>query len=156
MWEGRSREASPYPDCVQYKLKNTIKKIVIISVFVLAIAIGLYHLRTGIGLIVILKGFRPFPFWVFVISGPLSTLPAVLTALLNKRLGSYWLLAGGFLSLGFTILWTKQLNISPFLIRINLPMLTLGLAFLGMTRINKENSNTNIMTAIKTNSTANN
>lgn len=119
----------------------TKRNIIVGAVHFLAIVVGWYHLRLGVSGIIVFKNYQPFAFWVFIIIGPLSTLPAAIMTIINKRIGGYWLLSNGIVSSPFLMMWTKSFDILPFLVRIIFPMIALGIAFLILSVTSKSRIN---------------
>jgi hypothetical protein len=73
-------------------------KFTTILLFALAFGIGVFHFFQGFMSIFVFKENEPLLSWVRMLSGPISTLPATITAIFDRRLGGYWLISGGELS----------------------------------------------------------
>lgn len=126
-------------------MKPSIKNILMSSLFVICftigIVIGLKHLRLGLMAIFVFKNNEPLSSWIFIICGPISTLPAVITSLFNKEFAGYWLVSGGFLSFA-AMLFERE----TMMIRISAPMILIGVAFIGIALAHKSESATHNQT----------
>jgi hypothetical protein len=110
---------------------NKTNRLITIAIFLAAIVLGWYHLRQALRAIFVFKNDEPLASWVCIISGPLSTLPAI-ASIFNKKVGGYWLISGGAISALSFISATRWLESSFFLLIVVAPMVLLGLAFLGL------------------------
>jgi putative Mn2+ efflux pump MntP len=111
-------------------MHNRFKAILII----LGIALGLYHLWAAIKAMYVFRNDEPVSLFVFTFTGPLSTLPASITAAFNRKVGSAWLIGGAVIAFIAAMIaggekWSFEAAIW-FLSRYSGPMLILGLAFL--------------------------
>jgi len=106
--------------------------------FLVALGVGWYYLRIGMKAIFVFRNNEPLASWVGIIAGPLSILPATLLALFKRKLGGYWLIAGGLISFCAFLFLSNDVSLKevPFLalamkvaLLILLPMLGLGLSF---------------------------
>ena len=111
-------------------MKVDYQRIGAFIIILFGVAVGWHHLKQALAVISMFKNNEPILSWVCIVSGPLSTLPAMVVALLKKRIGSYWLFAGSAVSLVAFIALTRTLIVTPFLLRITLPMIVLGYALL--------------------------
>jgi hypothetical protein len=115
-------------------MNQSIKKIIITAIFVAALVIGWYHLRMGMKAIFVFRNNEPLFSWIGIIAGPLSTLPATIVAFFKRKLGGYWLIAGGFISFVSILLLKPESDlvwlVGRVALMILLPMLGLGIAFI--------------------------
>jgi hypothetical protein len=105
-------------------------KFTTILLFALAFGIGVFHLFQGFMSIFVFKENEPILSWVCMLSGPVSTLPATITAIFNRKLGGYWLISGGVLSGILFIWWTSIVQSWFYILIVTAPMIFLGAAFL--------------------------
>lgn len=117
-------------------MDQKMKKIITGIIFIIAFAVGLFHLRLGLTAIFVFKNNEPLSSWICIISGPVSTLPATITAIFNKKLAGLWLVLGGILSFA-AILPNREYMLSA-LVTIAVPMVLIGLAFIGIAAANKK------------------
>lgn len=106
--------------------------------FVIGMVIGLKHLRLGFTALFVFTNNEPLSSWICIICGPISTLPAVITSLFNKKFAGYWLVSGAILS--FAVISLDRENMLPMMIRISAPMFLIGVAFFGIASANKSES----------------
>ena len=130
------RAGHAHSRCVIKNMDQKMKKIVTGILFVIAFAVKLFHLRLGLTSIFVFKNNEPLSSWIFIISGPVSTLPATITAIFNKKLAGFWLVSGGILSFA-AILPDREYMLSA-LVAIAAPMILIGLAFIGIAAANKK------------------
>jgi hypothetical protein len=105
-----------------------------ILLFSLAFGISIFHLFQGVMSIFVFKENEPLMSWICMLSGPMSTLPATITALLNRKIGGYWLISGGTIS-GISFIWRVGMIESWFFtLIVTVPMIFLGAAFLKVPR----------------------
>jgi hypothetical protein len=116
-------------------MNQKMKKSITGVIFIIAFVVGLYHLRLGLTAIFVFKNNEPLSSWICIISGPLSTLPATITAIFNKKLAGFWLVLGGILSFA-TILPDREHMLS-ILVVFAVPMILIGLTFIGIASANK-------------------
>jgi hypothetical protein len=129
--------------CRENEMNQSIKKILMASVFIIGIAVGLIHHRLGMTSIFVFNNNEPLSSWICIISGPMSTLPAVVTALFNKKFAGYWLVLGGIMSFAaFATISPGMEYMLQMLIRIFIPMILIGVAFIGIASANKNESAT--------------
>jgi Na+/H+ antiporter NhaD/arsenite permease-like protein len=62
------------------------------------IVIGIIHLKLVGRALFVLRGDEPLSLRIFLVTGPLSTLPAAITAFFKPGIGSAWLICGSILS----------------------------------------------------------
>ena len=103
-----------------------------------AIALGVWHANLALQAILVFRAGEPIVSWIAILTGPASTLPAALVAVVAKRGGGYWLVGGGILSFLVFAIGERGAteNLFPFLSRISLPMIVIGavLVYLPKTR----------------------
>lgn len=109
---------------------------------VMGIVVGVLHLRIALRGWFVARNTEPASFWVFLFTGPVSTLPASITAFFKPKIGGLWLICGALVSYVFAMaaLGAKG-DFSRaiwFLTRCSGPMLALGLAFLFLSRYEKD------------------
>ena len=115
-------------------MNKSKKNLITVALFIISFAIGSFHFFQGFMSIVILEN-EPLSAWVCILSGPISTLPATITAIFNRKIGGYWLISGGVIS-GTSFIWWIKTTESWFYILVGtMPMLLLGMAFLRVTTI---------------------
>ena len=111
---------------------NHTKKLVLLALLLAGFATGIWHHRLGVRAIFVFKGNEPVFTWIAMIAGPLSTLPATVASIFNRKIGGYWLVGGGFLSLlSISVggeLTTEQ--IGQWFVMMSAPMLAIGAGFL--------------------------
>ena len=100
------------------------------ALILIGVVVGIFHLQEGIMAIFVFKNNEPISSWIFMISGPLSTLPATITAYFNKRIGGWWLIFSGIISLCFFFYLAEDRTNMTFILMNVLPMLLLGFGFL--------------------------
>jgi hypothetical protein len=116
-------------------MKLTKNNILFSALLIVALVIGWFHLRMGLKAIFVFGNNEPFASWACIIGGPLSTLPATLTSIFSKKVGGYWLLVGGVISLTTYVFPAMDFRILSFLLRVILPMIVLGISFLALSSI---------------------
>jgi hypothetical protein len=67
------------------------------------IVLGCAHLSLALKAMFVFRSDEPASTWNFIVSGPLSTLPAVIVSYFWPKIGGTWLIAGSVLSFLFAI-----------------------------------------------------
>jgi hypothetical protein len=116
-------------------MNQKMKKIITGIIFIIAFAVGLFHLRLGLTAIFVFKNNEPLSSWICIISGPVSTLPATITAIFNKKLAGFWLVLGGILS--FAAILPDREHMLTALVIFAVPMILIGVAFIVIAAANK-------------------
>lgn len=106
-----------------------------VALFIISFAIGLFHFFQGFMSIFVFKGNEPLLLWVCMLSGPISTLPATIAAIFNRKIGGYWLISGGVTSETSFVWWTKISESWVYILIVTMPMILLGIAFMRVTTI---------------------
>ena len=97
---------------------------------VIGAGIGLLQMKKGLRAIFVLGNNEPISSWAFILSGYVSTFPATVASFLNKKIGGWWLIIGGLISLSLYFFIFKDVpNLKYFFTNI-LPMFVLGGCFL--------------------------
>lgn len=109
-----------------------LNKFTVILLFAIAIGIGIFHFFEGSMSIFVFKENEPLLSWVCMLSGPISTLPATIAAIFNRKVGGYWLITGGAISGLSFIWWTKIIESWFFILIVTVPMIFLGIAFVNI------------------------
>lgn len=112
-----------------------MQRIITYGVLIIGILIGIAHLKVGIKTAFVFSVNEPILAWVFVLSGPLSTLPAAIVAFFWPKIGGMWLVVGSLLSLiAVAILGVEGGDLKNIIVRYfisySTPMLMLGLVAL--------------------------
>jgi hypothetical protein len=104
--------------------------------YILAIVVGLYHFWLTVKAIFVFRNNEPLSLWVFTLTGPLSTLPASIVGIFDKRIGGAWLVGGAVVSFVAAIITAGPKADFPeglwFLRTYSGPMFVLGIAFMGL------------------------
>ena len=130
---------SPGP-VVREKMRIEIKRLITGALFLVAAGVGIFHLKQGLLAIFVFKNNEPISSWILILSGPVSTLPATITGIFNRKVGGWWLIAGSVISLSlFFIITEDKTNLTFFLINV-LPMLLIGICFLKLRSEKSENN----------------
>ena len=105
-------------------------------VSIIALALGVWHAQIAIRAIFVFKENEPLTSWLAIALGPATTLLASLVSIFFRRVGGMWLMVSGIVA--FTIFAIGEAGFSQyivaFLVRISLPMIFVGAAFLGASR----------------------
>lgn len=107
-----------------------MQRVIKYSLLVIGIIVGSIHLRMGLKTMFVFSNNEPISTWFFVLSGPLSTLPAVVVSFLWPRVGGTWLIFGSIFSLIAFMVGTMRdtQSIMWYFINYSAPMFMLGLA----------------------------
>lgn len=109
-----------------------MQRLLTCSLFIIGVITGIFHLRFAAEAWFVSRNVEPISFWIFLVWGPLSTLPAVIVSLFWKRIGGIWLVSGSLFSLIAWIVGTGTTRDLEDLMRIFIsytaPMFVLGLA----------------------------
>lgn len=101
------------------------------GLLIAGIVIGSLHLKLATKALFVFRADEPTSMWLFVICGPLSTLPAVIISFFWPLIGSMWLICGSVLS--FIAAWVNLGENKGFdellwyFVRYSGPMLLLGI-----------------------------
>lgn len=113
-----------------------MQRILSYGVLIIGILVGISHLKVGVKTMFVFGVNEPVLAWMFVLSGPLSTLPAVIVAFFWPKIGGIWLISGSIVSIiAITILGINKgdfEDIMWYFISYSTPMLVLGIASLLM------------------------
>lgn len=92
------------------------------------ILVGLWHLWFAAQAIFVFRSGEPLASWAIMLLGPASTLLAVLSAFVNRRIAGYWLLAGSLVSLIVFVASgsSDAREIIQFALLISAPMALIG------------------------------
>jgi hypothetical protein len=118
-------------------------RLALFSLMSIGIVLGIWHHVFGVRSLWIFRNGEPLSSWMIILAGPLSTLPAVLLAILRQSWGAGWLIGGGLFSLGVVIA-TEMAKGEPtreianaavrYSTTIALPMVLLGLGLVCLHR----------------------
>ncbi len=103
-------------------------------VLLVGILVGSAHMWLAVKAMFVFRHHEPTSMWIFVTTGPLSTLLAVITAFFWPKIGGTWLVCGSVLSF-VAALANMEINkgvqeITWYFISYSAPMLLLGIAVL--------------------------
>ncbi len=120
-----------YYELVQLR-RAVIKRWIFISLIVIGAFIGLWHFRLAMRAVLVFRHDESVLSWVAILSGPLSTLPAIIVSVINRKLGSSWLIIGSLVSLLAMVLGEnfKMERVIPFFYMFSTPMIILGIGFI--------------------------
>jgi hypothetical protein len=76
-------------------MKDTFPKYILLAIGIL---VASSHLWLGLKAIFVFRNNEPLSTWIFVLLGPLSTLPAVVVGFFWPKIGGTWLIIGSILS----------------------------------------------------------
>lgn len=112
-----------------------------LALLLAGIGIGLWHLKLGARAGFVARNDEPLSFWIALLTGPFSTLPASITSFFRPVIGGTWLCCGALICYvaAMTALGPKG-NLDDSLwtfIRYSAPMLALGVAAFIMARLSK-------------------
>lgn len=119
--------------------QHLVKEKLTYCVLLIGLFVGAMHFKVGLKAIFVFTNNEPFLVWVFVLLGPLTTLPAVILSFFKPRIGGAWLITGSLLSLLAVVILAierKELDriLSSF-VRYSIPMITIGIILLFKDRI---------------------
>jgi hypothetical protein len=97
---------------------------------VAGVYVGIEHLWLAGNAWFVEQGEKSVAVWVFTVAGPLSTLPAAITAFFRPQVGAAWLIGGGILSSIASGMESDVRTAMQFFPSYGGPMLALGLALL--------------------------
>lgn len=104
------------------------------ALLLVGILIGCAHLWFAIKAMFVFRNDEPFAMWIFIVSGPLSTLPAVIVGFFWPKIGGTWLILSSILSFFFALAGIQiNGNLQQMLwyfASYSAPMLALGIAAL--------------------------
>ena len=118
-------------------------RVELVSVLIAGAVLGIWHLGMGSRAVFVFRGDEPLSSWVWMLSGPLSTLPAVALAIFTRRWSAAWLVTAGLISLGALVIgrggtahprgefWELLLSYG---IMVVVPMIGLGLGLFWVQR----------------------
>jgi hypothetical protein len=106
-------------------------------VSLIAVVLGLWHGQLAMQAIFVFREGEPIASWLAIFLGPATTLIASVLAIFMRKPGGIWLIAGGLVSFLVFLIGEGTFNeyVMPFLFRISLPMIGVGLAFLWCQRV---------------------
>ncbi len=111
-----------------------MKGILKYALLAVGVLIGSLHLWLAIKAMFVFRNEEPISMWIFVFSGPLSTLPAIVTGFFSPTIGSSWLICGSIVSLvaAFTNVEVNKglQEMIWYFTSYSAPMLVLGIALL--------------------------
>ena len=106
---------------------------------IVGILLGLFHLRLAAKALFVFRGDESLLLRLFVLFGPLSTLPASITAFFRPLIGATWLIVGSAVSFLFVVMDERQegdfSTLMSILTTYSLPMFALGVALLFIYRM---------------------
>ena len=119
-----------------------------LALLLAGIGIGLWHLKLGARAWFVARNDEPLSFWIFLLTGPFSTLPASIASFFRPVFGGTWLCCGALICYVAVMnaLGPKgnlDASVSGF-IRYSAPMLALGLAAFIMARLSKTGFSGNV------------
>lgn len=120
-------------------MNPSIRKTITFAVYVFVFAVGLFHLSLGLMGAFVLKNNEPLSSLI-LLSGLLSTLPAVVVSLFYKKFAGCWLVLVGILMIA-AILPDRE-RLIPLLEKFAIPMILIGAAFIGIAAANKNEQTT--------------
>lgn len=100
------------------------------ALLIIGAGIGLFQMKKGLRAIFVFGNNEPISSWVFILSGYVSTLPATVAAFFNKKIGGWWLIIAGLISLGLYFFIFKDVPNLKYIFTDILPMFVLGGCFL--------------------------
>jgi hypothetical protein len=109
-----------------------MQRALVIAVTMAGCAVGVWHLWLAAEAIFIFKTGEPWTSWVAIICGPVSTLPAVVLSLFNRRAAGGWLVMGSLLSFAAFLMGEGGLtdNLLPYVWMMAAPMFFIGIIML--------------------------
>lgn len=111
-----------------------MERILKYTLLLVGVLVGILHLWLAIKAMFVFRNQEPIPMWIFVVTGPLSTLPAIVTAFFWPRIGGSWLICGSVVSF-LAALTNMEVNkglqdIIWYFTSYSAPMVVLGIALL--------------------------
>jgi len=107
------------------------------------ILVGCRHLWLAVKAMFVFRNDEPASTWYFIMSGPLSTLPAVVIAFFWPKIGGSWLIFGSILSFLLAIMSMQGdpnlHDIIWYFTAYSVPMLILGLGIIFCGTSNEQN-----------------
>lgn len=100
------------------------------ALLIIGAGVGLFQMKKGLRAIFVFGNNESIPSWAFILSGYVSTLPATVTAFFNMKIGGWWLIIGGLISLILYFFIFKSMPDLKYLFTNILPMFVLGGCFL--------------------------
>ncbi len=115
-----------------------MERILKYALLLVGVLVGILHLWLAIKAMFVFRNQEPLSMWIFVLTGPLSTLPAIVTAFIWPRIGGSWLICGSVVS-SVAALTNVELNkglqeIIWYFTSYSAPMVVLGIALLSLER----------------------
>ncbi|TLY20315.1 MAG: hypothetical protein E6K68_08160 [Nitrospirae bacterium] len=118
-----------------------MRRILKYSLLALGILAGSHHLWLAIKAWFVFRNDEPFPLYIFMFAGPLSTLPASITAFFKPKVGGTWLICGSILAFIAAMVTAgpkRDLDTAMwFFTNYSAPMLVLGIAVFLLARKGK-------------------
>ncbi len=114
-----------------------MRRALVIAVTIAGCAVGVLHLWLAATAIFLFKTGEPWTSWVSIICGPVSTLPAVVLSLFNRRAAGIWLIAGSFFSFGAFLMGEGGVtdNVFPYIWMMAAPMFVMGVIMVMLAKI---------------------
>ena len=111
-----------------------MKRYLLIASLCAALVVGVWQLALALQAIFVFRNNEPITSWAAILLGPGSSLIAAIVAIFAKKLGGYWLVVGGCLSLVVFIVGEKGIseNVVPFFLMMSAPMLLVGAAIIAL------------------------
>ena len=100
------------------------------ALIAVGLLLGIWHFKVAIKAMFVFRDNDPSSMWNFILTGPLSTLPAVIVSFLWPKIGGSWLLLGAVLSAVFAVIATLDQRLIWVILLYCAPMLILGLGLL--------------------------
>lgn len=106
------------------------KRLCKLILIIFSLLIGIWHLGVALKALFVFRENESFLMWITILIGPLSTFPATLASFRWFRMGGFWLVCGGIVSLTSLIFLDAPNNITyviQYFIKYSTPMILLGL-----------------------------
>ena len=111
------------------------------GLFIIGIIIGLIHFKAGLKAMFVMTGEEHVLLLLFILLGPILTLPAVMMSYFKPRAGGILLILGGTVSLIIMVIFAVETvyfeKISFYVIRYFIPMIMLGCGALYLNKSKK-------------------
>lgn len=106
-----------------------------IALSVLAVALGLWHMRLALDAILVFRAGEPWTSWIAVLCGFVSTLPAAILSFFLRRTAGYWLIGNAVVALGVLAMEEGEMGDLLGLLAIMIgPILAVGIGFVILSR----------------------
>jgi hypothetical protein len=114
----------------------TAIKVSLLALSLLAVALGLWHLRPTLAAIFVFREGEPWNYWVMFLCGPLLILPVAFLSFFLREAAGYLLIAGAVVSFSAYILKEGPAEyLLPFLGTVIGPMLAIGIGLVILSRL---------------------